>query len=834
MQHNLVGVLRELKPRRALFTTYTFNPAFFEATILQAAFRPDGCQIHVLVDDGPLAASAIGSYAQHIGSRYAVAPVRAPGGGIFHPKIALLENDDRQVLCVGSGNLTASGLAHQLECLDITDLAAEPVVAGQLRSFLRALAERCGSTSPRAADMLVSAADSVRGEEPPSDRLRRGATLIHTLERTAAVQMEELLRRDGQRARVLTVLAPFHSKDGAAVRALRQAVDAPELHIAHLGTVACNAQAYGDAASYVVPRDHRKGPPLHAKVFEFETDDGALVVSGSVNATRQSLQSTQNVEVSLARWTTVSPFEWQPCEPDQFVPQVQVFEPRRVWTMEAVLLGSSRLEALVLGQGATQAQVDWVLARASGEVERGCATLDAKGLLRMDLSAPVGAAHEGLTLHVRGSSGIEARAWVNDQRALRAVRNGVRLGGRAPGGEPAASDYRFATELILRALGGQPIHGPVRTGARQPEAAQAQGEALDEAFNYEDWLRSGRLRTAPGATLGRRAGAFLARVLDLLFPHPGSGSENESGDAEANGIALDDANPADEDGERRQGQMPSPPRPQPARTPQAEAERAQLLKACQAVREAFEEGREGIGSADLLVLAVCSLDMERAQQQFLMHAAGEPSAFDGHRVLLLWLDCVSRYDFATEIREDLLPVACAVAAAAAAIPPRADPLERHLSQLRDAVCRLAARPLAHDEVQELVARGMREELMLRMDRRFRAAAMASTADVAQAEPLDGLLLRAIGLPADPLVPASMAPMLSALDRWSDRSRGFEVLRPAQVRAGGCPICYLQFNRTERRDLAYRRWMLHGKERQHVLLYPDDVDRFRQTSERTKP
>lgn len=832
MQHNLVGVLRELKPRKALFTTYTFNAAFFEATVLQAAFRPDGCQIHVLIDDGPLAASTIGSYAQHIGSRYAVAPVRAPGGGIFHPKIALLESDDRQVLCVGSGNLTASGLAHQLECLDVTDLAAEPVVAGQLKSFLRTLAEQCRTTSPRAADMLISAADSVRSGESPGGGPRRSATLIHTLERAAAAQMEELMRRHGDRTRTLTVLAPFHTKDGAAVRSLRQAVDASELRIAHLGTVACNPQAYGDAA-YVVPHDRRSGQKLHAKVFEFETDDGVLVVSGSVNATRQSLQSTQNVEISLARWATVSPFEWQPCEPDEFAPHEQIFESRRIWTMEAVLMGSSRLEALVLGQGAALAHVEWILARASGEIARGSAPLDGNGLLRADLSAHVEAMHDGLTLHVHGPSGIEARAWVNDQRALRAVRNGVRLSGRVSVSEQVASDYRFATDLILRALGGQPIHGPVRVGgSRQAGPAQERAEALDEAFSYEDWLRSGRLRTTPGATLSRRTGAFLARVLDLLLPHPDSGAEN--GDVELNGIPLDDANPDDEDGERRQDQTSSPPGPRPARTPQAQAEREQLLKACQAVREAFEAGRETIPSAELLILAVCSLDMERAQQQFLTHATGEPGTFDGHRVLLLWLDCVSRYDFAIEIRDDLLPVACAVAAAAAAIPPCATPQERHLSQLRDAVCRLAARPLARDEVLELVARGMREELMLRMDRRFRAAAMVNAADLAAAEPLDGLLLRAIGLPADPLLPASMAPMLSVLNRWPERSRGFEALRPVQVRSGGCPICYLQFNRTERRDLAYQRWMLHGNGQQHVLLYPDDIDLFRQTNERTRP
>ena len=814
-----------MKPRRALFTTYTFNPAFFEATILQAAFRPDGCQIHVLVDGGPLAASTVGSYARHIGTRYAVAPMRAPGGGIFHPKIAVLESDDRQVLCVGSGNLTASGLAYQLECLDVTDLFAEPTVAVQLKSFLQTLAEQCRFTSPRAADMLISAASWVRGDQGPADGQRRVATLIHTLERPANEQIEDLLRQGGRRTRTLTVLAPFHSKNGAAVRALRQAVGARDLRIAHLGTVACDPRAY-DGADYVAPSGHLPGKRLHAKVFEFATDDGAWVVSGSVNATFQSLQSTKNVEVSLARWAAASPFLWESCEPKKFVPQEQVFEPACAWMMEAVLVGSNRLEALVLGEGSAQAHVTWVLASVGGEIANDSTTLDAEGLLRVDLSKPVDAAHDGLVLHVNGPSGIGARAWVNDQSALRAVRNGVRLNTHSTGSGQAASDYRFATDLIMRALEGNPIHVEASGGRRHAESAHENGGALDEAFNYADWMRSGRLRMPPGATLGRRTGAFLARVIDLLFPLPDTDIEDSQ--TKPKRIALDEANPHDENGEQRPDSQP----PRRVRTPQAPAEREQLLKACRAVREAYEAGREGIASAELLALAVCSLDLERAQKQFLAHAEGEPGAFDGHRVLVLWLDCMCRYDFAAEIRNDLLPIACAMAAVAAAVPSRAEPQERHLPQLRGAICRLAARPLAVDEVPELVARGMREELMLRMDRRFRAAAMALATELAQAQPLDELLLRAINMPSDPHIPASMAPIPSTLSRWPERMRGLEVLELVQVRSGGCPICYRHFSNTERRELMYHRWMLHGSGPAHVLLYPDDINRFRETSART--
>lgn len=824
MPHNLVGVLRELKPHRALFTTYTFNPAFFEAAVLPAAFRPDGCQIGVLVDGGPLAASTLGAYAQHIGSRYAVAPVRAPGNGIFHPKIALLESHNRLVLCVGSGNLTASGLAHQLECLDVTDLSDDAGLSAQLKDFLSCLAGGCRDASPRAADMLASAATWIQTDSPPAPAQRRAARLLHTLERPVLEQIDELLRHEGHRTKTLTVLAPFHSKDGAAVRALREAVGASVLRVAHLGTVPCDAEAYA-GAMYVSPVSPPVSRSLHAKVFEFSSDDGAWVVSGSVNATTQSLCLPKNVEVSIARWEASSPFGWETREPDSFEPQQQQFQPAAVWTMEAVLLGSSRLEALVAGKGASQAAVTWMLASAAGEIERGELTLDAEGLLIVDLPAPVAVLHMGLTLFVEGPSGEVARTWVNDQRALRAVRAGVRLRTNSSGDGHAASDYRLASDLIQKALGGTPIGGPSRS-ARGPQAARPEAaEPLDEAFNYADWVRSGRLRVPAGAGLNRRAGSFLNRVLDLLFPQ-----RQQEDNPPPNGFRLNDANPDDEDGDERPDGAPPAKTPPHAPPPRSDTEREQLLKACQAVREAIWKGQPGIASVELLVLAVCALDVERAQEQFLAPSGGKPGGFDAHRVLVLWLDSLSRYGFEMQARGELLPVVCAMAATAAAVVPRVDPEERHLAQLRGAVCRLAGRPLAADEVLALIATGMREELMLRMHARFRAAGMKRAPDLANAGPIDELLLYALSSPPDPRMPSSLSPVAAARAGVRVLGAGIGFLTAEDVRERGCPICYLDFTDVERRETTYRRWLIHGSFAKHLLVFPDDIGRVRRAHE----
>lgn len=824
MPHNLVAILRELKPRRALFTTYTFNPAFFEAAVMPAAFRPDGCQIRVLVDAGPLAESTIGSFAQHIGSRYAVAPVRVPGGGIFHPKIALLDGDDRQVLCVGSANLTAFGLARQLECLDVIDLGREQLLASVLKGFLLSLSQRCSHTSPRAADMLTAAAAWVRAGNSNSQPQERHASLLHTLDRPIDEQFAEFFHAGGQDASTLTVLAPFHSRDGAAVQSLRQKLGAKALRIAHVGTVQCGVDAY-PGATYVAPHDLEPGadgtPALHAKIFEVMTDSAALVLTGSINATFQSLSSKRNVEVGIARWKENSPFGWNEQAPTHFEPREEMFQPVAAWTMEALLIGNDRLEALLSGKGTAGANIEWVLEASSAEFERGTVNVDERGVLTIELAAPISAAHDALILRIHGRSGMFASAWVNDHRALRAARDGVRLKDRSGGTGETGSDYRFAADLILRALDGQAIQ--LRSSGARAERPESQSgsDSLEEAFNYEHWVRSGHLRRAPGMSLNRDTGTFLLRVLDLLLPSAGGGPDERT--QEIGDFALGEAEPSDEDGEQRSegDEISKRHNSRPARA----ADRDHLLNACLAIRTAFESGREGIASAEMLALAVCAFELERAQAHFLQPSLSDPRMFDPHRVLVIWLNSISDYPFEDNVRQDLLPLACALAATTAAVPPQLESGERHLPQLRGAIDRLAGSPVAGEVIADLVVRGMREEIMLRVDRRLRSAGLAQASALARAPALDELLWGAISIPAAQRTPKSMAAIGAALARWSKRSSGLALLTGDHVRSGGCPICYRHFTSQERRDLAYQRWMVHAPGRPHVLVYPLDIKRF---------
>ena len=85
---HLLDLIRLVRPKAALFTTYTFSVSHFDAVFLPV-LRSVGCQdIAVLVDADEAAGSVEESHSRAAGRVYRVAPVIAPGGGVFHPKLA--------------------------------------------------------------------------------------------------------------------------------------------------------------------------------------------------------------------------------------------------------------------------------------------------------------------------------------------------------------------------------------------------------------------------------------------------------------------------------------------------------------------------------------------------------------------------------------------------------------------------------------------------------------------------------------------------------------------------------------------------------------------------
>lgn len=292
--------------------------------------RSVGCQgIVVLVDANEAARSAEESASRAAGRIYRIAPVIAPGGGVFHPKLAYFATELDDVLAVSSGNLTASGQSLQLESFDAVSAKQAPTVFRELAEWMTSLTALIKNTSPQAAMVLERTAPRAkqahrRNANTPSGSLPWPA-LVHTLDGTARDALEALFIAKADSAERVVVHSPFHTPDGGPLLRLTKSVDAKTLTVALDGAREKLVAPFERERfkpklpyGYVLPDSPRARQRLHAKVFELQAKDKVLVMTGSVNATVQSFESTKNVEVSLARWLPKSPFSWKEANPLEY------------------------------------------------------------------------------------------------------------------------------------------------------------------------------------------------------------------------------------------------------------------------------------------------------------------------------------------------------------------------------------------------------------------------------------------------------------------------------------------------------------------------------------
>lgn len=100
-------------------TTYTFEPAFFEAFLLKRLGDPP-LNVVVVADFAKLSElwerlEPQDSRLRAANRRYLIRGATIPGGAAFHPKTLLVASKDHGVLFVGSGNLGLAGVEQGRE-----------------------------------------------------------------------------------------------------------------------------------------------------------------------------------------------------------------------------------------------------------------------------------------------------------------------------------------------------------------------------------------------------------------------------------------------------------------------------------------------------------------------------------------------------------------------------------------------------------------------------------------------------------------------------------------------------------------------------------------------
>ena len=242
-------------------------------------------------------------------------------------------------------------------------------------------------------------------------------------------------------------------------------------------------------------------------------------MTGSVNATARSLESTRNVEVAIARWGAKSPFKWEVADPESFEAADMPDREGDVLFVEASLEDGIRVAGALSSSGASNlpANISWNLMEAEMLREHGAVAVLNEGIFQIQLSEAVPMGHLALMLEIRAGD-LTAEAWVNDERALHATARGARRRKpleRALQGVATLQDFSYIEGLLRQASQAKSASQPA-VHAAPGSATKSEAPEIDKPFSYDAWLRSGNRDNRPGKGGGRTD--LYSAVFRLLFP----------------------------------------------------------------------------------------------------------------------------------------------------------------------------------------------------------------------------------------------------------------------------------------------------------------------------
>ncbi|WP_321910229.1 phospholipase D-like domain-containing protein [Paraburkholderia sp. J11-2] len=813
MSVKLISLIDKARPRRALFTTFTFSISWFEA-ILIPALRRAGCeQIDVLVDARYARRSTDEASGLYIGSAYRVIPVYMARTTVFHPKLVYLDGfDDADRLVVSSANLTLSGHGKNLEVLDAISAAEEPGVLGEFAEFLDALTAKYDFSADY-GEILSGYSTRIRSRIAKLGQVNdadRRAWLVHTLSRTAAEQLtEHAYRLDNPHT--LTVLSPFHSPTGSPVQELADEIGVSKIRIGldaknPVAPFLKDGNAFDAVPGFVRADTDHFERTLHAKCFEVKGDDGVVVMTGSVNATAQSLASTDNVEVSLVRLLDETPFAWKKLDkPKEYKPcEFNVDElSARNPALQVSLTPDNRLVGQMFPSGPDQRVTLEVL---DGDVSRHTQqnTPMTNGAFDVRLHRTL-SAENSLQLIVTGED-LYAVGWINVELDLRtnpSQRDLAKASARLLAGEHRNADLDQITNWLLALQSRQKPTGT--PGPRPGGAGQKSKAPPARKMTYAEWRKS--IEEAQGATgqpaVSRNAIEAAIQwvnrdvkkrtdIPDLKAPEPKDprgkpeGKPCTPGQPDTPpGMPKPKLKPrfiASEDEEY--SQQPG----EPANNDEAKESEERFLQALEAIPRGLELDARG---------SIVPLLVELSATQVLkltLNTLGpvEDSGRQTSQLPLIqgWLNRFARFDYSEQNREALMPLFAAMVCCAA---------EFHgdvaLPSLKEALVRLLGRALEAGEVLESATLGLESDRFERLSDEGKQMALTRANAVETSSTNSDVLTDLIVLTLDPqsrtcpTVAPEYTPVVRALHRYQRQpsSKAFGVVRDG-VQASAAPCC----------------------------------------------
>ena len=283
--------------------------------IVLPRLRGAGCRNNIVVPDSRMLTHALDSalaLPRHAGKLYTVNGASAQG--VFHPKLFLQFGRRGGRLIVSSANLTASGLAGNLElvgalvCGEIE--TGEQRLIAQAWTYVSGLIDKRQQGTTGQRDWMLARTPWLERTTPTSGpvRLADGTTaaLLATDGRASiGVRFTEMVREPVTR---LIIISPYWDMDLAALKMLDGRLNPAEISI----LLDPDCKVFPKHALSGLPRlrlysaeNLRKGRFIHAKAVIAQTAKADHVLIGSANCTKQALGADDfaatNEEVCLYR-----------------------------------------------------------------------------------------------------------------------------------------------------------------------------------------------------------------------------------------------------------------------------------------------------------------------------------------------------------------------------------------------------------------------------------------------------------------------------------------------------------------------------------------------------
>lgn len=297
----------------ALFTTFNFDPIFFENRIISVLLLNNIKKISLFVDAKELNKSISITPNNGLGKKYSVFPIDIAGA--FHPKIILLLGEEKAKLIVSSANIKDSSYINNVEVFNCFEYSKNDKQFGLLindaiKTFisLHEIFSNCNNYINRYKSYDLDIINFLKSKE--YDFLQTNNIFyLDNLKQPIIESMEEIIGKS--KIEQIRIAVPFYDKQLKGLTKIKEAFkcNAVELYI---NNIANNFPIKDNIKGKIIKPDSikvfesinkKKVSFYHGKVIELKTRNKSYILYGSTNCSMSALASTYknggNIECSI-------------------------------------------------------------------------------------------------------------------------------------------------------------------------------------------------------------------------------------------------------------------------------------------------------------------------------------------------------------------------------------------------------------------------------------------------------------------------------------------------------------------------------------------------------